>query len=211
MITMQEWEAMSGKEKTMWFEENVPISGRGAPRVNITGRKFNDASYCTSIDLGGIKVTCPAYACWINMFSYARKINARISNEWMIFSGFRKWWIENSVDGFRLTSGIVSESSDYSKESCIFAPDAFKGFVNVLQKSRASMLGASKKGHMFKGTCSNPVTGMIEHLGCFKTPMEAHISWLNRKLEIALELKPRMDSIDPRIYPRVVEIINNAK
>ena len=51
----------------------------------------------------------------------------------------------------------------------------------------------------------------VEHLGLFKTPEAAHLAWKARKLELALELKPKMDEIDLRIYPRIVEIINNAK
>ena len=50
-----------------------------------------------------------------------------------------------------------------------------------------------------------------EHLGYFDTPEAAHAAWLKRKLELALELKPKMDEIDLRIYPRVIEIINNSK
>lgn len=37
-----------------------------------------------------------------------------------------------------------------------------------------------------------------------------HTAWLNRKLEIALELKPEMDEIDLRIYPNVIGIIKST-
>ena len=60
------------------------------------------------------------------------------------------------------------------------------------------------------GWCVKP-NGRSQHLGYFDTPEAAHLAWRNRKLELALELKPKMDEIDTRIHPRVVEIIRNAK
>ena len=40
---------------------------------------------------------------------------------------------------------------------------------------------------------------------------QAHQAWRNRKLKIAAELKSKMDDIDVRIYPRIIEIISNSK
>ena len=39
----------------------------------------------------------------------------------------------------------------------------------------------------------------------------AYQAWRNRKLKIAAELKSKMDDIDVRIYPRIIEIISNSK
>ena len=49
-----------------------------------------------------------------------------------------------------------------------------------------------------------------DYLGHFKCKMEASDAWMKRKLELARELKDEMDSIDERIYPRIVSIISNA-
>lgn len=61
---------------------------------------------------------------------------------------------------------------------------------------------------MFRSQCGNPQTRKHEHLGYFYSRSDAHAAWKKRKLEIALDMKQEMDSIDKRIYERVVEIIS---
>lgn len=75
------------------------------------------------------------------------------------------------------------------------------------------MIGVSwdKLGNKHKVRCRNPITHEREYLGLYESELEAHSVWRGRKLEIALELKPKMDAIDLRIYPNVVIISNNAK
>lgn len=46
-------------------------------------------------------------------------------------------------------------------------------------------------------------------IGYFDSEDDAYEAWLNRKLEIAFELKPEMDKIDIRIYQCVINIIRN--
>ena len=64
---------------------------------------------------------------------------------------------------------------------------------------------------LFQARCKNPITGAREHLGYFSNSETAHLAWRARKLGLALDLKPRMDEIDQRIYHRVVEIIMKAR
>lgn len=55
--------------------------------------------------------------------------------------------------------------------------------------------------------CRNPITGMNEYLGAFDDQELANATWRYRKLEICLELKGEMDSIDDRIYNGVLRVI----
>ena len=78
MITMQEWKAMSGKEQTMWLEENCQVNGLGRPRKPLLGAGINDAPYRTQSIIDGKQVMCPAYRAWANLFTraYSDKFHA---------------------------------------------------------------------------------------------------------------------------------------
>jgi len=74
------------------------------------------------------------------------------------------------------------------------------------------LIGVSRNRHSsYLARCSNLSTGKDEVLGFFNSELEAHLAWRKRKLELALELKPKMNKIDLRIYPNVVTVITNAR
>lgn len=224
MITMQEWKAMSCNDKTTWLEDNCLASNMSlAKRGLVYGVGVNDAPYHTQPIINGKKV-CPAYQAWIGVLAraYDAKFHAKkptysgvkVCDEWHSFMSFRKWWLENQVDGWELDKDILSDAGVYSPETSIFVP----AWLNLFTTDSGAARGAypigvvfRKDAGRFRARCGNPVSKKFEHLGYFDTPEAAHAAWLNRKLEIALELKPKMDEIDLRIYPRVIEIINNAK
>ena len=225
MITIQEWKAMSGKEQMIWLEENTELSGRYESRRGLVqGVGINDAQYCVAPGIDGKTVLCPAYRAWKDMLkrSYSQRCHAMqptysgvtVCDEWHSFMSFRRWWIENQIDGWQLDKDIMSDSREYSPETSIFVPR----WLNVFTIDRGAARGNLPIGVIFhkgrgkfRAKCCNPMSKKQEHLGYFDTPEEAHAAWLARKLELALELKPKMDEIDQRIYPRVIEIINNAK
>ena len=224
MITMQEWKAMGGKEQTIWLELNGHINGRGWPRKLVQGVGLNESKYRTSAMIEGRQVVCPAYGDWANMLnrayspkhhtSFPTYIGVTVCSEWKIFSSFRGWWLEHHIDGFQLDKDILSDGAVYSPSSCIFVPQWLNSFTIDSGATRGAYpIGVyfHKGKGRFIAQCGNPMSKKQERLGYFTTPEEAHLAWLNRKLELALELKPKMDEIDIRIYPRVVEIINNAK
>lgn len=223
MITMQELKAMGEKERTVWLEENCKVNTRGRQRGLVEGVGVNDAPYCTNPAIDGKRFKCPAYRAWNNMLSraFSAKCHARqptysvvsVCDEWRSFMPFRRWWIKNQVDGWQIDKDLLSDSGLYSPETCVFVPVWLNLFTVDSGAARGAYpIGAdfSKDAGKFRAKCCNPMSKKQEHLGYFTTPEEAHLAWRARKLELALELKPKMDSIDPRIYPRVVEIISNA-
>jgi hypothetical protein len=225
MISLKEWKAMSGKEQTLWLEENTELSRRSeSQRGLVRGLGVNDSHYCSHTIIDGVKVVCPAYHAWERMLerSYSDKYHAKrptysgvtVCDEWKNFCAFRAWWIKNQVDGWQIDKDLLSDSGAYSPEVCVFVPAWLNSFTTDCGASRGEWpIGVCyKKGvGRFRALCGNPISKKQDHLGYFNTPEKAHLAWLTRKLELALELKPKMDSIDPRIYPRVVEIIHNAK
>lgn len=224
MITLQEWNEMSGKEQTLWLEENCKVNGFGRPRNPLFGVGINDSNYCTGPIIDGKQIRCPAYKSWRGIItrSYSAKEHARhptysgvaVCSRWHSFMNFRCWWIDHQVDGYQIDKDLLSNDGVYSPENCIFVPAWLNNFTIDRGAARGELpIGVSfnNVNGRFVAHCSNPSTGKQENVGYFDKKESAHIAWRARKLELALELKPKMDEIDPRIYPRVCEIINNAR
>ncbi|QFG15354.1 hypothetical protein 4L372X_042 [Aeromonas phage 4_L372X] len=223
-MNIEKWKSMSGLEQTMFLLDNCQVNGKGGKRMVIGGSGVNDATYCTQPAIDGKQVMCPAYKAWKNMFKrvYSAKFHAsrptysdvKVCDEWRSFSNFRSWWLENQVDGWHIDKDILSDDGVYSPEACIFVPAWLNSFTLDSGSARGVyQIGVCfhKQSGRFEAKCSNPMTKKREHLGLFDTPEAAHLAWRTRKLELALELKPKMDSIDQRIYDRVVEIIMKAR
>ena len=215
---------MSGLEQTMFLWDNCQVNGKGGQGGVISGSGVNDATYCTQPAIDGKRVMCPAYRAWKNMFKrvYSAKFHAsrptysdvKVCDGWRSFSNFRSWWLDHHVDGWHIDKDLLSDDGVYSPEACLFVP----AWLNLFTTDSGAARGAyqigvcfHKQSGRFEAKCSNPITKKREHLGLFDTPEAANLAWRTRKLELALELKPKMDSIDLRIYHRVVEIIMKAR
>ena len=209
-----------------YMRKNYPTRGNSiANRRLVYGVGVNDADYVTYEIKDNKENRCPAYSAWRSMLArgYSVKFknkqptyrNVSICKEWLIFSNFRKWFIENHIDGYQLDKDLLVKGNKvYSPTVCIYVPSWVNSFVNNCRKSRGNYkIGVhfDRPASKYTAQCSNPKTKKRENLGYFTNELDAHNAWLKRKLEIALELKPEMDIIDLRIYPNVVEIIKNMK
>lgn len=225
MITIKEWDSLSNTEKSTHLERNFKATKLSLSRGKaVEGLGINDANYLTQPRIDGVRLICPAYRSWTDMLKrvYSAKCHAKqptylgvkVCDEWHSFMSFRKWWLWSQVDGFALDKDIASDDGVYSPDTCIFVPAWLNLFTTDCGVSRGEWpIGVyyHRGTSRFRAQCNNPMTKKRDSLGYFHTPEAAHAAWLNRKLELALELKPKMDEIDPRIYQRVCEIISNAK
>ena len=185
----------------------------------VYGVGINDADYVVSPSVNGVQVWCPAYSVWKAMIKrcysdrYKQKnkkhIGVKVCDEWLSFMGFRKWWVDNHVDGWKLNKCILSDDMIYSPETSIFVPSWIDEITHDINgrigECRAGVCyhGASGK---FQSQCHYPLKGQ-EYIGLFDTEEEAYAESMKRKLEITIELKPKMDEIDARIFQRVIELI----
>lgn len=206
------------------FREKYPSNN-----ISIAGRKsvysigINDADYATQPFINEEQSICPVYRTWLGML---KRTNSKqyqeqrptykdiaVCNEWLLFSNFRKWFIENHVDDYQLDKDLLFVGNKiYSPETCIYVPSWLNSFVLARNSSRGKYkIGVcwNEQQGKFVARCSNPITKKQRHVGCYDDEIEAYNAWLARKLEIALELKSEMDAIDLRIYPNVVEIIKS--
>lgn len=224
VIAFQEFESLGSLEKSEYLRSNFHSTAASiARRPAAYGYAVNDGDYLVRPRLHGIKVRCPAYSAWAGMlvrvFSekyhviYPTYIGVTVCQEWLHFMEFRRWWVANQVDGYCLDKDLLCESREYGPSSCIFVPAWLNAFTSDSKAARGECpIGVDyhKKNQRYRARCRHPF-GEHEYLGCFETPAAAHLAWKSRKLEIAKEIKPKIDEIDTRIYPRIVSIIEVAK
>ncbi len=224
-ISRKEWDAMTWREQTVWLEINrVARKGSISCRGFVKNVGVNDARYSVSPRVGGTRVLCKAYDCWSGMLrrAYSSELHekfptyrgVKVCDEWLMFSVFRLWWLDNQVDGYELDKDLVGDGSVYSPQSCVFIPSKLNTFTINHGADRGEYpIGVSYNINHGKywSSCSNPITGKREFLGLFCCQEDAHAAWMKRKLSIAIDLKGDMDAIDKRIYDRVVSIIESAR
>lgn len=160
---------------------------------------------------------CPYYQTWKSMFErcYSVKYQERkptykgciVSKEWLTFSNFRSWMEKQDWEGMQLDKDLLLEGNKvYSAETCVFVSSTVNKFTNNNGAKRGEWLigvywdkGAGK----FRSLCCNPFTNKQENLGLFKCELEAHKTWLRRKLELAHELATIQ--ADPRVAKALIE------
>ena len=209
--------------KSNYLRDNFKPSVYSIFRRKIShGVGINDSDYMVSQKIDGCYVVCPAYSAWNSMIkrSYNPKIKSKhktyadvsVCEEWHSFMAFRGWWVEHQVDGWQIDKDLISDSRCYSPEACTFVPRWLNVFANRRASSDNHKTGAHLRKDIgrFMSYCKNPFTGKLESLGHFDDASSAHNAWLSRKIEFSERLKPLMDEIDERIYPRIVDIINSA-
>lgn len=222
---LSEFNSMTNIERASFIENNYPASKMStSKRGAVHGYGINDAPCVVTPRLGGVQVFHPAYTDWRSMLGrcYCEKYINRyptyrgvsVCDEWLTFSSFREWWLDNQVDGWQLDKDMIGNGLVYSPDMCIFIPGLLNSFTLDTGSSRGEFkIGAcySKKVGKFISSCRNPISRKSEHLGYFCDQEQAHNAWLNRKLELAMDMKVDMDAIDERIYVGAVRIIKAAK
>ena len=213
------------------IELSKMICSRKCDKMSISKKKpkygvgINDADHKISIVIDGKCVICPAHTCWNDMLKrcYSDKFarsrptysGAYVCDEWLKFSSFRNWWLENSVDDYQLDKDIlVLGNKVYSPETCIFVPNKFNSLIVFSGAVRGDCrLGVyfEKQIGKYRARCKSQITGRVESLGCFDSDDEAYMAWRCKRLQVAAELKSEMDAIDERIYHGIVNHIINAQ
>jgi hypothetical protein len=88
-----------------------------------------------------------SYDCWRHMLErcYSTKYQIRrptyigctVSNEWLQFSNFKKWYGENYREGFELDKDILFPGNKvYSKDTCVFVPQYLNSLLTDHGRAR---------------------------------------------------------------------------
>lgn len=161
----------------------------------VYGVATNDADYITNVkerlSNGKQKFVwqCPAYVAWNSAiergFSYKYKQKystyeyVTVCTEWLLFSNFRNWWINNNVRGWELDKDIINKGNlVYGPDSCIYVP----GYINRLLTDHAASrgdypTGVCKNKGLFQAQVCSTNRRTQKFLGCFNTPEQAHKAW----------------------------------
>lgn len=208
-----------------YIMDNFPANERSLMmRKPIFGIAINDSKYMVKPITSQGRLCCPAYKQWFNMLSRCYSPaslkrrpsykNSKVCDDWLLFSRFRKWWIDNNIEGWELDKDLLSNLDTYSRENCLYVPRWLNNFTTDSFGSRGEYpIGVffDKSKGRFTALCRDPRTDKQVNVGGFSCPLDAHAAWKNRKLFIADQLKSQMDKINIRIYPRVLEIIGDSK
>jgi hypothetical protein len=170
---------------------------QGRPRTSNERVAVNDADYPVNWSCNGKLKRCPIFSAWKDMvrrccnLDYQKKhpsyIGASICDEWLIFSEFHRWAINQDYLGNRLDKDIILKGNKhYSPETCAFVSPELNQFV--VGSSDSSGVSWHKHANKFISQCRNSITGKREHLGYFTDEALAHESWRKRKHELACQL-----------------------
>lgn len=139
---------------------------------------------------------CPFYVKWVSMLQrcyserfflkYPSYIGCSVVPEWLYFSKFRLWMLEQNWEGKELDKDILFPGNKiYGPDTCVFV-DAR---VNTLMGEKKSVVEGSLMGVTFdknsgkyKAECQSSELGR-KHLGLFSNPEDAHKAWLAYKLQ----------------------------
>lgn len=192
------------------------VYGVGVNDADYFTQKFEPVGYVNGKQKQKRVWICPCYQTWKNMLKrcseewqekYPTYRGSSVSAEWLTFSNFRKWMVEQDWEGNQLDKDILFEGNKvYSAETCVFVTPMVNTFTTDSGATRGEwLIGVcwSKEKAKFQSNCSNPFTKKQEHLGLFTCEMEAHEAWRKRKLELAHELAAIQT--DPRVAKALVE------
>ncbi|UJD04836.1 hypothetical protein PWKp5_00093 [Klebsiella phage PWKp5] len=164
-----------------------------------------------------------SYDSWANMLyrcydpkfhlKYPTYSDCSVCREWWSFNNFHRWFIENYVDGYQLDKDLLLPGNKvYSPTTCVYIPHWLNSFTtNKTTKRGKQPIGVTFSQGRYVSHCNNPFTRKQEHIGSFSTPEEAYCSWLERKLQHALDMKENIDAVDTRLFDNVLVIIRGMK
>lgn len=179
----------------------------------VCGVGVNDANYNIVNLENGKKKTCVFYTRWANMMHrcYNKKtyirwpnyVGCSVDERWHHFTTFKKWMESQDWQGKSLDKDILFEGNKvYGPETCVFVSQSTNNFLTDAKAGQGEYpIGVTKiKNNRFNARCT--INGKSEHIGCFKTPEEAHQAWYNVKRNTAIELASQQT--DPRVADALI-------
>lgn len=187
----------------------------------VCGVGINDADYkITKNEIVGGKHRqvwmCPYYRVWKGLLGrcyYEKNLNRNptyvgctVCEEWLTFSNFRNWMVEQDWQGKQLDKDVLFQGNKiYSPESCVFVDRSVNVFVIESNASRGDhLIGVSwyPRYGKFMAQCQQ-LGGMQKTLGYFDTEIEAHQAWLTEKRRLSRILASQQE--DHRVAKSLID------
>lgn len=172
----------------------VPASKRSLySRGLVYGVGINDSEYITNPKINGKTVTCPIYKRWVGMIErcyskhYQKKYptykGCSVCDEWLHFSNFEKWAVENYIEDYHLDKDLkIKGNKTYSPDCCLF----IHGSINLLITNRSKNKGHLPDGVAFHKPLSKfrsqiSIDSKKIHIGYFDKAIEASDAYIKAK------------------------------
>jgi len=181
-----------------WYE--VPANKNSlAQRKLIQGKGINDATYNIEIIIDRKRISCPYYKVWVRMLArcynekfhkkYPTYKNCNVSEEWLLFSNFRKWMETQDWKDKHLDKDIILPGNKiYSPGTCVFITQSINNlFLGGTDNTRTYVKGVSfdKVNNKYRVNCCLG-NGVAKNLGRFDTLEEASKTYNNFKRNIII-------------------------
>lgn len=181
------------------FKE-IPLKNldpRGGRRSIVLGVGINDAPYATSIEVGGVKYSCPYYLRWVGMLTRCyspRWLKAHptyrgcaVHPAWLTFSCFKAWMIQQDWKGKQLDKDLLSrEGKIYSPDTCLFVSRKVNSLFNARDNAQGDLpLGVFGRKGKYEVGCSMG-SGKRTWIGAYNTIPEAIEAYTQAKIKAAL-------------------------
>jgi len=171
------------------FKEIVADSKSKNSRRKIHGVGINNADYFTQYK----GVSCPYYHKWKKMLErcYSAKwqkskptySNCLVCVEWLTFSNFKDWMLTQDWEGKELDKDIISPGNKiYSPDTCMFVNRAINLLIQHKKSKFATGVSYHKRDKVFCAAVT--YNGKHEHIGNYRTEMEAHNAYKMKKYKI---------------------------
>lgn len=162
-------------------------------------RIINDSPYPVTKHVNRKKIwTCPIYSIWYDMWCrvsdrtlYPSYKDCSVTQEWIYFSAFLSWVLEQDWEGKFLDKDLLVEDNKiYSPTTCLFVSREVNNFLVKPSKRKDLPLGVSfierNKKNPYLAQCSGGEGNT--YLGYFPTAESAHMAWKRAKLKRVNEL-----------------------
>ena len=201
-------------------------SRKSKPRIKslVFGVASNNANFSVAGFVDGKSQSHRGYKAWIQMImrcydpSYLNKKpsyrDAYVCNEWLMFTSFLEWWRGSYTDGYHLDKDLlITGNKVYRPEACVYIPPELNTFTADNRSARGDYpIGVCwhNGDKRFQSEVMGP-GGKRIHLGRFKTPLEAHEAWFEKKLELAQRFKLVCDAIHPELFDGLIRKIHSMR
>lgn len=212
---------MNAEEIDAYLEKRKP-----KPRLRsvVFGVGSNDSTFAVSGMIDGRPESHRGYKAWTQMImrcynpTYLNKKSsyrdAYVCNDWMMFTPFLEWWRQAYIDGYHLDKDLlITGNKIYRPEACVYIPPDLNTFTADNRSVRGEHpIGVCwhKGDSRFQSEVMGP-GGKRIHLGRFKTALEAHEAWFEKKIELAQRFKPICETIHPKLFEGLISKINSMR
>ena len=151
----------------------------------VQGHGINDVDARTWIVVDGREVRDPYYLTWRNMLvrafskrvheKYPTYVGTSVCDEWLRFSNFKSWMVEQDWEGKQLDKDILQHGNKvYSPDRCLFVSQEINKLLIDSGATRGKYpQGVSWKKELKKYGAGLSIYNVDKHLGYYDTPEEA--------------------------------------